>query len=368
MKEIKSSTDATVDKKQSFLNSRFIHDYSFSDPDNRDQKNQGEDEREEYPLFQGFTEAPSEILENEYVFNSYILDCKARKLSDGTISFYKKKIYKFFLFLKLFYVDNLEQITPNLIRGFLIHLQEHGHNAGGIDTFYRSIRTFLNWCEKEYELMNWKNPILKVKRPKVPEIILDPVKIDEVKKLINVCNKDTFQGFRNIAILIILLDTGVRASELLSIELDDIDFVENKILIRYGKGKKFRYVIFGYASKSILKKYLNLRSDKNRFLWVCQDGTNLSYSGVRSFIRRLSKKANIDPPALHDFRRCFAITMLRNDVNIFALQKLMGHSDSSMLKRYLKQLIQDIQIAHQKSGPVDGENLLKGLLSETSKE
>jgi integrase/recombinase XerD len=291
--------------------------------------------------------------------SSFFLDCKARELSDSTLQYYREKILPFIKFLHSISINDFTDIDPNSIRIFLLYLSKEGHNPGGVHAYYRAIKAFVNWCEKEYEPENWKNPFEKIKAPKVPVVPLEPVNIKDVEKMLYVCKENTFLGSRDYAILLILLDTGLRASEFLSIKLNDIEFRERKILIRNGKGGKFRYVFFGNQSNSAINRYLRIRKDDIDYLWISVRGTPLLYGGLRSLIMRMAKKAGVSSPSIHSFRRYFALTMLRNEVDVFSIQKLMGHSDLTILHRYLKQTTWDIQRAHKKSGPVDQIGFLK---------
>ena len=290
--------------------------------------------------------------------DAFIYDRQAQNLADGTIRFYKTKMKLFIVFLESLGISNIIDISPQTIRNYLVFLEEKGHNPGGIHAAYRVIKTFLNWWGNEAEPQNWRNPIKKVRAPKVPVEILEPVKPDQALKLLSVCDTKTLLGLRDCAIILTLMDTGVRASELISMTRKDLDLRKGKIIIRKGKGNKFRIVFISGKTQKVIQRYLEERSDFKSFLWTTNKGTQLTYSGLRQIIRRRSKDANIDPPSLHSFRRYFALQMLRNGVDIFSLQKLMGHSDIQILRRYLQQTEEDIRSAHQLGGPV---NQLLGL-------
>jgi site-specific recombinase XerD len=288
--------------------------------------------------------------------NSFILGRKAQNLSDGTIRFYMTKMELLTGFLVKLEISQISDITPQTIRDYLIYLEEKGHNAGGIHAAYRALKAFLNWWEGEFEPSNWKNPIKKVRAPKVPLEILEPVKSDEAIKLLAVCNIKSLLGLRDCAIILTLMDTGVRASELLALTRKDLDLRSGKIVIRKGKGGKFRIVFISEKTQQVIKRYLEERSDFSSYLWITKINSQLQYSGLRQIIRRRAKDANIEPPSLHSFRRFFALQMLRSGVDIFSLQRLMGHSDIQILRRYLQQTEQDIRSAHELGGPVN--NLL----------
>lgn len=288
--------------------------------------------------------------------DSFILDRKAQNLSDGTIRFYHTKMKLLSGFLKECEISRIKEITPQIIRDYLIYLEDRGHNPGGIHAAYRALKAFLNWWEDEFEPPNWRNPIKKVRSPKVPVEILEPIKSDEAIKLLSVCDTKTLLGLRDCAILLTLMDTGVRASELLVMTRKDIDLRNGKIIIRKGKGSKFRIVFISDKTQQVIKHYLKKRADFSQYLWVTQSGSQLQYSGLRQIMRRRAIDAGIEPPSLHSFRRYFALQMLRSGVDIFSLQKLMGHSDIQILRRYLQQTEEDIRSAHELGGPVN--NLL----------
>jgi len=126
-------------------------------------------------------------------------------------------------------------------------------------------------------------------------------------------------------------------------------------MVRHGKGGRGRVTFLGVKSRRALRGYLRYRLDRSDDapLWVTPEQTRRTYAGVRSMVRRRSKCAGVDAPTLHSFRRGFAITSLRNGVDVFSLQRLMGHSDLSILRRYLTQTDADLEQAHRKAGPVD---------------
>ena len=239
-------------------------------------------------------------------------------------------------------------------------LEEVGHNPGGRHAHFRAIRSFLYWYENDAEPKDWKNPIKKVKAPIVPGEPLEPVSIESINKLINTCSRRSFTNRRDKAILLSLLDTGARAGEFLKINLDDINQVMGDILIRAGKGGKPRTVFIGKQTRKSLRQYLGERNDNSPALWITDPthgSDRLTYWGLRSMIIRRSRSAGIQAPSLHDFRRAFALAMLREGVDVYTLAKLMGHSTIDVLKYYLKQTTEDMAIAHSQHGPVDNAGL-----------
>jgi len=273
---------------------------------------------------------------------SFLLDRRAMNVSKGTLHFYNAKMGVFSDYCTDVGTESIPQITPTLLREFLLYLKDKGHNEGGTFAFYRAVKTFLLWYEDEFEPENWKNPIRKVTAPKVSIEPLEGVSKEEVYLLIGYCEKGTFYGERNKAILLTLVETGVRATELININCEDIDLLESHILIRQGKGRKPRDVFFGKTARKQLRTYLKLRGNSKGALFTTKDSERLTYNGLREIIRRLSKKAKIKEPGLHDFRRTFAIECLRNGIDIQTIARLMGHSTLQVISRYLRQTKQDL--------------------------
>ncbi len=147
------------------------------------------------------------------------------------------------------------------------------------------------------------------------------------------------------------------AQEFLSVQLEDINQVSGEIIIRHGKGGKYRSVFLGTSARKAVRAYLRNRSDYCEALWVSVSDEPLIYWGLREIVRRRSKTAKVDTPSLHSFRRAFAINMLRAGVDVFSLQKLIGYADLRVLRRYLTQTIGDIVQAHGFEGPVDNNNI-----------
>ena len=281
---------------------------------------------------------------------AFILDRKVQNVAPGTLYFYKFKLQLLATYCQEHGVAEVERITPDLLRQYLIWLQETDHNPGGINACYRAAKTFLRWYWSENDLVD-KPPTAKVKAPKIPEEILEPVSLDDINTLLATCDR-ILLGLRDRAILLVLLDTGVRAAELLSMTRDDADLVTGAVIVREGKGRKPRIVFCGQDTRRALRAYVRNRSDANPALWITDDTEPLTYWGLRSMITRRAAAAGIDPPQLHAFRRAFALNMLRAGVDVYTLQILMGHKDLQVLRRYLKQNSDDLQIAHARGSPV----------------
>jgi integrase/recombinase XerD len=292
---------------------------------------------------------------------AFLIDRKAAGVAEGTLRFYRHKIKLFTDFCETQTVKQIGQITPSFLRQYLLYLEESDHNAGGRHAAFRSLRAFMNWYETEAEPEGWSNPIHKVKGPKLPTEPLDPVSIETVARMVKTCKLGTFAGNGDKAMLFCLLDTGAGASEFLAMDLDDLNSARGTILIRQGKGSKPREVYLGKMSRNALRKYLKSRKDNDRALWVTHPrygSGRLSYDGLREVLTRRAASAHVEVPTPHDFRRAFALAMLRNGTDVYTLAKMMGHAGITVLSRYVKQTYEDTEAAHCRAGPVDNSEFL----------
>jgi len=184
---------------------------------------------------------------------------------------------------------------------------------------------------------------------------LEPVPAEHVKGMIRTCRRRAFFGDRDRAILLCLLDTGCRAGEFAAISIGDVDLSTGQILIRAGKGGEPPMVFIGAKSRRALAAYLRHLGERDGSapLWVSNEAKRLSYSGLRDIVRRRAKRASVPAPTLHSFRRAFALVCLRGKMDVYSLQRLMGHADLTVVRRYLAQTVEDVRKAHARSGPVD---------------
>lgn len=284
---------------------------------------------------------------------SFLIDRKSQGLSPETIELYIKKLKYFQKYCERQALTQISQITSDFIRRYLLELSET-HNPGGVHACFRPLRTMLYWIEEE-EIMpsGWKNPIRRIKAPRLPTDPIEPIQIEEIHQLLKTC-QGNYSGVRDKAMILGLLDTGARAKEFLNINLEDVDLATGAVMIRQGKGRKPRMVFLGRKTIRAIRGYLRSRRDNNPALWVSIRGERMTYAALRGLLRRRAEQIGMKSiPTPHDFRRAFALVMLRNGVDIFALQKLMGHSDLQILRRYLAQTDQDIHTAHMRGSPVD---------------
>jgi len=281
-----------------------------------------------------------------------MLSRKVEGCSAKTLEYYREQLTPFVRWLAAQGVHSVTDITRDHIRGYLADMSEH-RSAGGLHVCFRVLKTFTRWATREYELKTWPDPMRNLQPPKLGHVPLPPINLSHVEAMLATCD-DSFTGARDRAIICMLLDTGLRAFELLALTCEDV--ISNTIHVRHGKGRKSRMVYIGEQTRFALNAYMNWRGCLNTpaELWLTERGRPLSMNGLKSIIRRRAAVAGIPMPGMHAFRRAFAVAMLRNGADLRTIQMLLGHSQLGVTERYLRLELSDLAAAHERYGPVNG--------------
>lgn len=285
---------------------------------------------------------------------NFLIERKSRRLSINTIEYYSREVGYAVAFWKGRGVVYMHHLTVDVVRAYLVDLQTH-RNPGGCHAAWRAIKAFLSWYEREVEPDNWRNPMKKIPPPKISTDPLPGVSMDDFHKLIATCDA-TFLGLRDKAALMMLLDTGLRRAELLGLDVRDINMQTGAVKVEAGKGNKRRTVYIGVQCRRAITRYLRKRgaTRPDDPLFVIRAGTRMEPKALVWMIKTRGKRAGLDKlPGTHDFRRAFALQFLKNGGDVFTLQRLMGHSSLTILRRYLDQQDGDLADEHSEHGVVD---------------
>jgi integrase/recombinase XerD len=290
---------------------------------------------------------------------SFLIDRRARHCAITTVEFYSDGLRQFCAWALTQDAYVMADLTPELLRNYLLHLEAIGRNPGGCHAAFRCIKAFLLWWEGEADPEGWRNPVRKLQAPKISLEPLPGLALPDFVKMVQVCERD-FYGIRDRAIMMVLLDSGCRRAELIAINVNDLNTGTGEILILHGKGNKRRSVYIGSKSRRAVARYLRKRGSVtgNDPLWITRAGTRMSEEGLRQVIVHRAKQAGMEKaPGLHDFRRAFALNCLRNGMDTFTLKRLMGHESLVILERYLALVQGDLSHVHERHGPVDNIDL-----------
>ena len=241
-----------------------------------------------------------------------------------------------------------------------------------IHNFYISLCAFFTWAQRELDL---PNPIKAVPAPKFEQAPIEPFTKEEVEALLKACEQCNearttdrrkyimrrATGRRDQAIIMTLLDTGLRASELSALKVGDVDLKTGKVLVKHGrlggaKGGKGRTVFLGKAARRVLWRYLAEREDgeePDAPLFLVKYDRPMNKNALRLIIVHLGQKAGVKKCHPHRFRHTFALTYLRAGGDVFTLQALLGHSTLDMVQHYARLAEIDIEQAHKRASPAD---------------
>lgn len=262
----------------------------------------------------------------------------------------------------------LTDITPHTVERFLASFNLKKKT---ILNYHVGLGALWTWAVKEKLVP--VHILHQVDPPKPEETVITPYTQDEIKRLLEACvytreysrpgaratanRRQT--AIRDKSIIMILLDTGIRAQELCDLKINDLYLKERRLLVRAGKGSKQRHLYFSSRTGRQIWRYLNSRCDdrKNAPVFSTTRQTHLTKSGLLQFIKRAGDRADVPDPTTHRFRHTFAIQSLRNGMNVFVLQQLLGHSSMDMVRRYLKIANTDLSNGHNYASPVDNWRL-----------
>ena len=277
--------------------------------------------------------------ENAELLGAFISSKKVEGCSDKTIHYYKSSIEKLITTVK----KNVCDIATNDIRCYLADQQEQrGLSKVTIDNLRRIYSSFFSWLEDEDYIT--KSPVRRIHKVRTDALVKEVLTDENIEVL-----RDSCQELRDIAMIDLLLSTGMRVGELVKINREDIDFQERQCVV-FGKGNKEREVYFNARTKIHLKKYLEQRTDTNPALFVSlhEPHTRLTISGVEVRLRQLGKRVNLNKVHPHKFRRTLATMAIDKGMPIEQVQKMLGHVKIDTTLHYAMVNQTNVKIAHRK--------------------
>lgn len=283
------------------------------------------------------------------------LDNAARRLTRSTRTQYSQSLRVFTDWCAGNDIRLVVDVTPSVVRQYLVNLSERLNAQGTplsaeyVHGLARAVRRLFSFCADE-GLVD-KSPFTRIKMPKLPERVLTSLTPGEIQSVIQACKTR-----RDRAIVMLLIDTGIRANELCGLDVVDCDLDDGALLIRRGKGQKERYVYAGAKVRAAIRAYRAQRGQvlPNAPLFATdRGGRRMTTNGIVQLMRRLQERSGVQHATAHTLRRTFAIQCLRSGMDIHSLRLLMGHQDEFMLRKYLAFTQGDLKAAHDRHSPID---------------
>ena len=272
-------------------------------------------------------EQDSRILFEEFLQEKTFLN----NLAPKTLAFYRQSFNAFALTFP---------VTQNQLNSTVVRLRERGMSPSGLNCYARGINVFLAWLSESGHVFER----LKVKKLKCEEKQMRTFSDAQIRAILN-CKPKTKAEHRLLALLTLLVDTGVRINEALTLRRGAVDF-ENLLIDVKGKGSKLRRIPFSIECRKVLFKHL--RSHSHELVFCSRDGAKLRYDNLRRDFRKLITKLGIKgfDGSFHAFRRYFVTYSIRRNVNPLLVQRMCGHSDLQMVNRYCKTEVSDLSANH----------------------
>lgn len=289
----------------------------------------------------------------------FFIHCFSINLQKNTIAGYEYKLKLFNEYLNATEIKSVEDITADNIRGFLF-LQSKRIGKLSVLHYYNALNIFFRFLKTNKLLA--ENPMDLVKKPKAPKRSLRSFTNSEVNLILNYFDKNSFVGFRNYALMSMLLASGMRISEVCNLLCTDILFELDTIVV-IGKGDKERHVPISPLLKKIMLRYFKKRNEyikskslfQTKYFFITRSAQGMKRENVEQLFIKIKRSYNIDGKrfSAHTFRHTFAKAYLLNGGDIFSLQKILGHSKLEETQKYIEMNETEIKIQNEKFNPLD---------------
>ena len=231
-------------------------------------------------------------------------------------------------------------VDVNMIRTYMAHLIDQQYSKSTTARKIATLRSFYKFLVRRNYVSS--NPVAAIKTPKQEKKLPKFLEYEDIQRLLNAPPVDTWLGARDRAILEVLYSTGMRVSELVSLNMDDVDFLGEVIHVR-GKGKKERISPVGSSALQSIQKYIEFRNRRMendskfdpKVMFANKHGQRLSTRSVRRKMDKYLAMAGLDPSiSPHTLRHSFATHMLNNGADLRSVQELLGHQSLSTTQVY----------------------------------
>jgi integrase/recombinase XerC len=245
----------------------------------------------------------------------------------------------------------------NSIRAYMAQLNDHHYSKSTLARKLATLRSFYKFLVKRHHITD--NPVSTIRTPKQEKKLPKFLEYEQIQKLLSQPPSETWLGSRDRAMMETMYSTGVRVSELVGLNLEDVDFLSEVIHIR-GKGKKERICPIGSRALQAIQNYLEFRnrrmeSDPNfdgRVLFANKHGKRLSTRSVRRKMDKYLLEAGLDPDiSPHTLRHSFATHMLNNGADLRSVQELLGHQSLSTTQIYTHVTTNHMKEQYQNAHP-----------------
>ena len=259
-----------------------------------------------------------------------------KKLSDNTLQSYRRDIMQFRDYVMKNGI-NYAKAKEEDIKGYLKELQNEGKKTSTASRSLASIRSFYQFLLRTKKVKN--DPTVSIQSPKIEKRVPCVLTSDEVELLLDQPKDVDLKGTRDKAMLEFAYATGMKVTEIIDLNIDDIDFNEDTVTC--SNGKKSRTIPLGALAEKALKEYIDkarpilIKDENNKALFVNVNGSRLTRQGFWKIVKYYKEQAHIDKDITpHVLRHSFATHLLQNGADLKSIQAMLGHSDISSTQVY----------------------------------
>ena len=318
----------------------------------------------------------------EWQIDEYMVYCRSKQLREKTMASYEQTLRLFERWCKeQMGIKSVDKVSESVVRRYINDLQSRGKysfyadesakevnyperrrdyrqpvSTVTINNYIRNLSAFFNWLDNDYLVK--KNPMKKVRQIKVNRTAKEYISDNDFKKLTGSLDRSYFSEHRDYAMIVLMLDTGMRLGECSSLLVSDIQLARHQIVLRaeMTKGRKDRTVFFSQRTESILRRWIQYKDryvDSDYLFPVQYSGGCIQVrnfeTNFKKYLRRAGLKDTISP---HCLRNNFAKRCLMNGMDIYTLSRLLGHSSVTVTEQaYLDLTEEDIGRRYQNFSP-----------------
>ena len=291
---------------------------------------------------------------NTYVkeYTSFMTDIRHKSLN--TVESYKRDVTQYISYLDGTGVTDISSTTKTTVLSYLLYLQKEGRASSTVSRTLASLRSYYLFMMQNGVVKS--NPTSNLEAPHVEKKIPKILSGEEVELLLEQPKNCDNKGIRDKAMLELLYATGIRVSELINLDVSDVNVPMS--FVRCKGGKKERIIPMGHQAKDALENYINnvrkymVKDENETALFVNCSGARLSRQGFRKLIKYYQHIAGIETDITpHTLRHSFAAHLLENGADLHSIQEMMGHADISSTQVYSRMMNSKIKDVYAKAHP-----------------
>lgn len=286
------------------------------------------------------------------LFIDYLKETK--NASESTVSSYRRDLKKLEYYLGEHGVDEVESVTSTNLNSYVLYLEKQGLSTATVSRNVASMKAFFHYACKSRQMV--QDPAEQVRAPHIEKKMPEILSVEETVRLLGQPSGSSPKELRDKAMLELLYATGIRVSELISLQLCDLNLAMNYVICR--DAEKERVIPFGNTAKRALERYFRdgravlLHKEESTFLFVNCSGKPMSRQGFWKLIKQYAAKAGIETDITpHTLRHSFAAHLIQNGADVKSVQQMLGHSDIATTQMYVNLNLERMRRVYTEAHP-----------------